>query len=763
LALTLLLVLAPPSAIGGNVIAKPAVKHPGVTGLSRSAAVSKAGARLAQLVSEYVAHVGKKSRAPFTPSDRSLQFSKDTVVIDARAVSSGADLLQDLEKLGLKQGARYGTAVSGQLPVKAVRKAAALNSLRAIHAAPRPVRNAGAVTSQGDVAMRADIARSLYGVDGSGVTVGVMSDSYNTLGGAAADIASGDLPAGGVTVINGESSICGVYIFCIDEGRAMLQIIHDIAPGAGLLFHTALSSVVDFANGITALAVAGADVIVDDLMYLNEPMFQDGIVAQAVDSAVAGGVAYYSAAGNQGRNGYEAPFRDSGEIFCIEIFLPLGDCHPLFERVGRMHDFDPGPGEDLYQSITIPENTTLSIALQWNEAFGSAQIDHDIVLLDETGGTYFEFGANDNVSTGEGWEVLQFTNYDFMGYGTKFTLIITYDDVDSIGLPATRLKTIFFGSGTTIDEFSTNSSTLIGHANAAGAAAVGAAFFLDTPAYGTTPPVPEPYSAAGGTPILFAASGSPLVTPEVRLKPEFTAIDGVNTTFFFDDSHGNDGIDDFFGTSAAAPHAAGVAALLLEATPGTTPAGINMFLQTTAIDMLGAGFDHDTGYGLVQADAALALLLDADGDGLSDALEQQIGTDPLLADTDGDGLTDYEEVAWDGDDTAYTPGAEPNPLVADTDMDGFRDGMEHAAGYDPLDDADFPVWGDINDDREVDAVDMLLATRAALGLLTLAADQHARGDVAPLSAGQPDPDGKFNTADVVVIQREALGLISLQP
>jgi subtilisin family serine protease len=428
-----------------------------------------------------------------------------------------------------------------------------------------------------------------------------------------------------------------------------------------------------------------------------------------------------------------------------------------------MHDFDPGPGEDLYQSITIPENTTLSIALQWNEAFGSAQIDHDIVLLDETGGTYFEFGANDNVSTGEGWEVLQFTNYDFMGYGTKFTLIITYDDVDSIGLPATRLKTIFFGSGTTIDEFSTNSSTLIGHANAAGAAAVGAAFFLDTPAYGTTPPVPEPYSAAGGTPILFAASGSPLVTPEVRLKPEFTAIDGVNTTFFFDDSHGNDGIDDFFGTSAAAPHAAGVAALLLEATPGTTPAGINMFLQTTAIDMLGAGFDHDTGYGLVQADAALALLLDADGDGLSDALEQQIGTDPLLADTDGDGLTDYEEVAWDGDDTAYTPGAEPNPLVADTDMDGFRDGMEHAAGYDPLDDADFPVWGDINDDREVDAVDMLLATRAALGLLTLAADQHARGDVAPLSAGQPDPDGKFNTADVVVIQREALGLISLQP
>jgi hypothetical protein len=156
---------------------------------------------------------------------------------------------------------------------------------------------------------------------------------------------------------------------------------------------------------------------------------------------------------------------------------------------------------------------------------------------------------------------------------------------------------------------------------------------------------------------------------------------------------------------------------------------------------------------------------DDDNDGLDDSVETLpgIGTDPLLADTDGDGLTDYEEVAWDGNDSAYTPGADPNPLMADTDMDGFRDGMEYLAGYDPLDDADFPVWGDINDDREVDTADLLLATRAALGLLTLTADQQERADVAPLSAGQPDPDGVFNVADVVVIQRAALGLISLQP
>jgi len=600
------LVLHPAGA--GYLVATPA---PGANaaGLHGAGVMPKAGFRLARLFAEYRVHAAGQANKVFTPRDRLLQFHQGRVLIDARATGDGAALFSDLQKLGLRNGSRYGAVVSGLLPVALIKQAAGLDSLRSIHATPRPIHNTGSVTSQGDVAMRADIARTVHGVDGSGVTVGVMSDSYNILGGAAADVISGDLPAAGVTVVNGESGACGTLIYCIDEGRAMLQIVHDIAPGADLLFHTALSSVVDFANGISALSAAGADVIVDDLLYLNEPMFEDGIVAQAVDAVTANGVAYYSAAGNQGRQSYETTFRDSGEYLCLEIFPPYDDCNIWFERVGKMHDFDPGPGQHLFQSITIPINATLTIAMQWDDPFGNAKTDHDVVLLDETGSAWYEFGANDNVVTGDGWEVLQFTNDEFLGPGTTaFTVAITYDDVDSIGPPATLLKAVFFGNGITINDFPTNSGTLIGHANAAGAAAVGAAFFLETPEYGIDPPLLEPYSSAGGTPILFGVGGSPLPGPEVRLKPEFTAIDGVNTTFFFSDSHGSDGIDDFFGTSAAAPHAAGVAALMLQAGPTLTPAQIKAILGSTAIDMLSAGFDYDSGHGLIQADAAITAL-----------------------------------------------------------------------------------------------------------------------------------------------------------
>jgi len=289
--------------------------------------------------------------------------------------------------------------------------------------------------------------------------------------------------------------------------------------------------------------------------------------------------------------------------------------------------------------------------------------------------------------TGEGWEVLQFYNAEYLGYGTSFNLIITYDDVDSIAAPATLLKTVIFGSSNTINEFQTNSATLFGHANAAGAEAVGAAFFLDTPEFGIAPALLEPYSSKGGTPILFASNGSPLGGPVIRSKPEITAVDGVNTTFFFDDSHGNDLIDDFFGTSAAAPHAAGVAALMLQAQPGSSPQQINTALEGSALDMNAPGFDHDSGYGLIQADAAIAALLAAGGNNLPTAgfTSSIAGMDVTFTDTSAD--SDGSVTAWnwdfgDGNNASvqnlshtYAAGGTYTVVLTVTDNDGGLDSI----------------------------------------------------------------------------------------
>jgi hypothetical protein len=173
-----------------------------------------------------------------------------------------------------------------------------------------------------------------------------------------------------------------------------------------------------------------------------------------------------------------------------------------------------------------------------------------------------------------------------------------------------------------------NSATLQGHPGAAGAVAVGAAFYFETPACGTSPTVIERYSSWGGVPILFDSTGVRLATSTTRQKPDVVGPDGGNDTFLgfllaSSSITGPDGQLDttiaacqndasypnFFGTSAATPHVAGIAALILQANVAATPTQIASALRTSALAMGGAaGFNFTSGFGFVQADAALGLI-----------------------------------------------------------------------------------------------------------------------------------------------------------
>jgi hypothetical protein len=575
-----------------------------------SGALAKLDGALLKVSLEFEDHLRTAPGAPFRPRNPFLRIARGRILIDARAATDAGTLLSDLNRLGLDKGSRFGDTVSGWLPIGVVRKAAALGSLRALSASIS-MTNAGSVMSEGDAAQRSDLARTLHSLTGAGVKVGVLSDSYNQQGGAAADVTSGDLPSD-VQVLD-DSANCGDDLYpapCTDEGRAMLQIVHDVAPGAALAFHTAYNGFAGFANGIVDLANAGAQVIVDDVMYLSEPMFMDGVIAQAVDQVKGMGVAYFSAAGNAGRNSYEHAYVNSGEQLYID--LGLGFLIPA----GPMHDFDPGPAKDTAQAYTIPAGQCAIFSVQWDSPFGSeaagtgTQNDLDIWLLDDSESVLVACDAHENIPTGEPVEAMQFCN-DGIYVPTDppvFKLVIVLWEGAEPGL----MKTVAFGSAS-IDEHATNSSTLYGHANAAGAEAVGAAYYLDTPAFGTSPPQLEYFSSAGGTPILFAPSGTRLATPDVRMKPEVVAPDGVSTTFFYplSDRNGDDH-PDFSGTSAAAPHAAGVAALMVEANPSASPDALQAALESTATNMAAIGFDYDSGYGLIQADNAVEAIADGE-------------------------------------------------------------------------------------------------------------------------------------------------------
>ncbi len=399
----------------------------------------------------------------------------------------------------------------------------------------------------------------------------------------------------------------------------MMQIIHDVAPGASLAFHTAFAGIADFAAGIEDLAKsAGAQIITDDVIYFSEPMFQDGPIAQAVDTVKAMGVAYFSAAGNQARSSYEAPFRDSG----------LPGHYPG----STSHDFDPGSGVDVLQKVTIPVGSTVTFVLQWDEPFASVSgppgsaSDVDMLLYSQSG-KLLAGGIAYNV----GGDPIEIFTYRNPGPSTSFQIGLEL----SSGPAPDRVKYVYYGN-MTINDFPTQSATIYGHANAAGAMAVGAARYSKTPAFGVSPPVRESYSSVGGVPILLDASGNS--TYDLRQKPEIVAPDGGDTTFFGSDVD-HDGYPNFFGTSAAAPHAAAVAALMKQADPDLTPDDIYTGLQASTIDMDTAGVDFFSGYGLIQADQVLTLVAtDTDGDTVPDYIDNcTLVPNSDQRDTDGDG------------------------------------------------------------------------------------------------------------------------------
>jgi hypothetical protein len=526
---------------------------------------------------------------------RSFEFSRvinalggsvDRVLITVRSTNAPgalASLETALQGIGMTVNSvhPFYEQLTGYIPIMKLPSLVNLPGYFSAVPVYKPFAKTGKVESEGDPVILGPTYRATTGFRGNGVTVGILSDSVNQAGGKVkSSQMTGDLPPVLQILKDGPTG-------STDEGRAMLEIVHDVAPAANLAFYSGDFGPADFANGIESLANAGAKVIADDLGYFDSPMFNDGLVARAANDVVFNrGDFYASAAGNSGSAGWIHAFNG--------IDATVGGISGTWEDVGN--------GTPL-QAITVANGGVIHLDFQWDAAyleggaptfFKNFQVPNnlDIYVVDTTPGSanfgQIVGGSTDiNQNTGEAFENLVFANGSA---DTQFSL--AYQLVS--GPAPTMLRWVSIEDGDDPLADGEGAPTTFGQPAAAGAVAVGAAHW-------TTPNVPEPFTSQGGPlPFEFNNNGNRLTTPQIRNKPEVTGPDGVSTTFFGQPDPTTGQKFAFFGTSAATPHVAGAAALYFSQAPKASPDDVRLALERSATDIPPTGFDNLTGFGMIR-------------------------------------------------------------------------------------------------------------------------------------------------------------------
>ena len=502
------------------------------------------------------------------------------VLVDVKGTVTDS-LLELIKKVGgdvIYSSPRWGS-IRAAIPMSAVESVAARSDVARISSRVWAHTNVGALTSQGYVAHRDKQVVEQKGVNGGGINVGVLSDSASAAEIAALK-ASGDLPPT-AHALAGQDGAPGS-----DEGAAMMEIVYDMAPGSNQIFATAFSGQAGFADNIIALQAAGCKVIVDDVTYFEEPVFQDGVIAKAVNQVVADGSIYFSSAANSGskKKGtsgtWEGDFKDGGPATGILAGL------------GHVHDFGGG---QVFDQFTAPPSGL--VFLQWSDPFGNACDDYDLYVTDSTGTVLKAFSAD--TQTCPGSDPVEGLQYNTAAAGDRIYIVLFNGTQKALHLDTERSNIAINTDGATF-----------GH-NAAMNGVTAAATFWGSARKGVVPftgfanPV-ESFSSDGPRKIFFDPNGN-AITPGNFLfstnggttlkKPDLTGADGIFAK--------TPGFTPFYGTSAAAPHLAGIAALVLEVRPGYTPAQVKKAMTASALDTEAVGWDENSGFGIAMSSGAV--------------------------------------------------------------------------------------------------------------------------------------------------------------
>lgn len=666
-----------------------------------------------------------RDRAPrtlaATAAEHGVRTAGGRVLVDIVLSGRGGDPARRIEAAGgtVRSVSRKHHRASVAVPDEAsLARIAALPEVRHVQPAY------GAFTRVGDVDSRAFEALNVDAIGpgtpenltGAGQRIGILSDSFARTDG----VVDGDTTTDGTPIgSNGNSSPVVLKDSkpqdsldlpaevelrrddandpLADEGAAMAELAHDLAPGAGISFYTAFNSFVDFAAGIDDLCgPAGATVVIDDVGYFRELMYQRDIVSRAAQECGESGVPYFSAAGNNADTAFHSVYRDVNGNDNNDNGSPAG-------LEGDFHDWDPAAG-DPYLSITLDDGEGFTAVLQWNQPALSVpengsngpQIDLDLYVFPPSGtvplrSSIDDQRANDPAAGFDPVEIVAYVN----DTGSRRTVRLAIDhwagsrdDIPQDDGTALEFRLVFFERGNPSYEYAPADATIYGHTVADGVISVGAVPWWEAPGFiptqgSTSATDPEPFTSLGGSLQHHFRPDGTFFRRTLDPQPAVAAVDANNTTFFGRDSSNvpsidgePDGFPNFFGTSAAVPNAGAVAALLLEDDDTRVPADILARLGTSAFDVTGEraapGCDAVTGSGLIDAEAALVT---SDQPPAADAgADQQIkgGRDVTLDGSTSSDNNGIERFRWT--QVAGPRASLSNPDGAQTDFEAPRIG-----------------------------------------------------------------------------------------
>ncbi len=460
------------------------------------------------------------------------------------------------------------------VPLESIEILASLPEVRSIQTVLPPFVRQGSTVSEGDFILKSSSLRESYGVNGTGIKIGIISDGADSLEGAQA---TGDISSN-VHVLS--NKIGG------NEGTNMLEIVHDIAPGAELYFHDCGSSRLEFNRAVDALVNEGCTVICDDIGWLSEPFFEDGIVADHVKEVInEHDILYVSSAGNSGDSHYQGLFYDNGSGW---------------------HDFSSGQGEVKNLQLEIQPSGEVWVFLQWNDKWEQSGNNYDLYL--KNGETSETLTSSEVYQDGDNlpFEYIMYTNKG------KNTLNASIEIKKTSGEARELELYIYYWQGVTIDpENIVAEDSIFGHPALPETVAVGAVETSYSGDYEI-----EYFSSIGPATIFYPS-------PEVRPKSDISGLDGVSVT-------GADGVSEhFYGTSASSPHVAAIAALVWSAFPEKSAMDIKRLLYTSSTDLGDPGYDSVFGYGLVNASL----------------MYEQASGDPSILVVKADGSGDFSSIS----------------------------------------------------------------------------------------------------------------------